>query len=177
MSELTYKGYTGSVETSIEDECLHGKILFINDVITYEGDTVPELKSNFESAVERYIHYCNDKGVEPNKPYSGTFNVRIGPERHALIAKEAMKAGNSLNAEFVKIVDLHFKQKEQAASSAHISQAWQDAIRKEMASGVLTPNTLEAFTLGLRIPLEGVATKPVVHQEKIWLNNPASLIN
>ena len=43
MSVLTYKTYIGSIEVSVEDECLHGKILFIDDLITYEANTVQEI--------------------------------------------------------------------------------------------------------------------------------------
>ena len=55
MNKLHYKGYTGSVLISVEDDCLHGKILDINDIITYEGETVKDIKAAFEAAVERYV--------------------------------------------------------------------------------------------------------------------------
>lgn len=97
---IQYQGYSGSVEVSFEDECLHGRILFIDDLITYEGDTPPELRSNFEGAVNRYIADCQETGRPANKPYSGTFNVRIGPELHKQAAQSAFKAGVKLN-EFV----------------------------------------------------------------------------
>jgi predicted HicB family RNase H-like nuclease len=57
---LSHKGYTGSVEVSIEDCCLHGKILFIEDIITYEGNAVEEIKSSFIEAVDRYLSYCDE---------------------------------------------------------------------------------------------------------------------
>jgi predicted HicB family RNase H-like nuclease len=97
---MQYNGYSGSVEVSIEDGCLHGRILFIDDLITYEGDSVPELKSNFHGAVDRYVADCVDTGRPANKPYSGTFNVRIGPDLHRQAAQAAYKAGIKLN-EFV----------------------------------------------------------------------------
>ena len=36
-TKLFYKGFTGSAEVSIEDQCLFGKIEFIGDLITYEA--------------------------------------------------------------------------------------------------------------------------------------------
>lgn len=48
---MMHKGFTGSMEASIEDECLHGRILFIDDIVTYEGETVAELKDSFVAAV------------------------------------------------------------------------------------------------------------------------------
>lgn len=42
MSILNYKGYTGSVEFSQEDNCLYGKVLGMKkNCISYEGETVP----------------------------------------------------------------------------------------------------------------------------------------
>jgi predicted HicB family RNase H-like nuclease len=90
---LTYKGYSGSIEASVEDGCLHGKLLFINDLITYEGETVPQLIESFHLAVDSYLHYCKSTGKPANKAFSGTFNVRIGPERHVSIAKKAVELG------------------------------------------------------------------------------------
>ncbi len=94
---LSHKGYTGTVDVSIEDSCLHGKILFIEDMITYEGGTVEELKTSFIEAVDRYISYCEETGKPANKPYSGTFNVRIGQEFHRKAAQEAFRQGVTLN--------------------------------------------------------------------------------
>ena len=64
---ISYRGYEGSIETSVEDECLRGKILFINDIITYEAETVPALKAAFQEAVERYLDYCKATGRAPDK--------------------------------------------------------------------------------------------------------------
>ena len=100
MNNLTYKGYAGNIDASIEDGCLHGKILFIEDIITYEGDTVDNIKTSFEEAVDRYLAYCKKTGKPANKPYSGTFNVRVGQETHRKAVEVAYHHGISLN-EFI----------------------------------------------------------------------------
>ena len=46
---------------------------------------------------------CAARGVEPCKPYSGTFNVRVSPEIHSAIAAMAQQAGVTINA-FVRQV-------------------------------------------------------------------------
>lgn len=97
MQAMKYQGYTGSIEASLEDGCLHGEILFITDLITFEGQTVKQLEANFHKAVEVYIAACKKRGKEPNKPFSGSFNVRIDPEEHRQAAMAAMNAGQSLN--------------------------------------------------------------------------------
>lgn len=65
MKTLNYKGYIGSIEVSEEDNCLFGKILDLpNDtMISYEGETVEQLKSDFMEAVDAYIAYCKENGL------------------------------------------------------------------------------------------------------------------
>ena len=56
MGTLIYKGYSGTVEYSEEDECLFGKVIGMNkDVISYEGNTVEELKADFEAGIDLYL--------------------------------------------------------------------------------------------------------------------------
>lgn len=97
MKNLSYKGFTGSLDASIDDECLVGEVLFIDDIITYEGETVAEIKQAFESAVDRYLDYCTRNNKNPCKPYSGSFNVRLGPELHRQATIKSHAIGISLN--------------------------------------------------------------------------------
>ncbi len=103
MKTLNYKSYIGSIEASEEDNCLYGKVLDLpNDtMITYEGETVAELKEDFEGAVDDYIAFCESENINPRKSYTGTLNVRISPETHSRIAILAAKTGITINA-FIK---------------------------------------------------------------------------
>ena len=67
------------------------------DVITFEGETVKELKQAFQDSVDDYLDFCKQRGEEPEKPYSGKFVVRVEPELHKNITIEARKKGKSLN--------------------------------------------------------------------------------
>ena len=96
-NKLSHNGYTGSVEVSFEDNCLYGRILFIDDLITYEGATAEDLLASFKAAVDHYVTHCKETGKPANKPYSGTFNVRIGQELHRKAAQEAHSRNLSLN--------------------------------------------------------------------------------
>lgn len=57
---MKYKGYTGSIEVSLDDNCLYGKVLALphDTMITYEGETVEKLKEDFHSAVDDYLAMC-----------------------------------------------------------------------------------------------------------------------
>ncbi|GJJ01088.1 hypothetical protein RugamoR64_16260 [Duganella rhizosphaerae] len=103
---MEYKGYCGSSEISMEDDCLHGRILFIDDLIIFEGQTPRELKEAFAAAVDRYEAHCKQTGKAPNKQYSGSFNVRTGSELHRDASKAASLIGQSLN-DYVKESLMH----------------------------------------------------------------------
>ena len=95
---LKYKDYYGCVEYSATDECFFGKIIGITDLVTFEGDTVIELKNSFIEAVDDYLALCKETGKEPQKTYKGSFNIRISPELHKEAVIIANRRGISLNA-------------------------------------------------------------------------------
>lgn len=102
MKLLKYKGYFGSYEASIEDNCMYGKLEFINSLVSFEGETVQKLEAAFKDAVDSYLDTCRCKGVVPEKPLKGSFNVRVGQERHVAAAVVAKEIGKNLN-QFVSI--------------------------------------------------------------------------
>jgi predicted HicB family RNase H-like nuclease len=97
---LQYKDYLGSTEVDVDSGHLHGKLLFIRDTITFSGLTVAELNAAFREAVDDYLATCAEDGDAPDVPLKGSFNVRVGPERHRKIAIAARRADIGLN-EFV----------------------------------------------------------------------------
>ena len=101
MNTLKYKGFIGSVNFSEEDSIFFGKIEGINGMVNFEGQSVQELTEAFHEAVNDYLAYCEEEGIEPHKSYSGSLNVRISPEIHNKIAMLAKQAGISINA-FIK---------------------------------------------------------------------------
>ena len=99
MSDLLeYKGYYGTVEFSAADKVLFGKVLGIKGLISYEGNSVQNLKADFEGAVDDYLEMCAENGVEPEKAYRGNFNVRVSPELHKALAFYSASHGQTLNS-------------------------------------------------------------------------------
>lgn len=101
---LTYKNYTGTVEFSEADGVLFGRIVGIDDVISYEGQSVQELREAFQESVDDYLDHCRAIGKTPNHPYSGKFTLRLDPALHAKIAMQAQAKGKSLNQYAVDIL-------------------------------------------------------------------------
>lgn len=98
MNTMTYKGYIGSVNYSDKDQVFFGKIEGINGLVNFEGESVKELTEAFHEAVDDYLAYCQDEGIEPDKSYTGVLNVRLTPAIHRQIAMLALQAGISINA-------------------------------------------------------------------------------
>ena len=101
MNTMTYKGYLGSVAFSEKDNVFYGKIEGINGLVNFEGESVKELTEAFHEAVDDYLAYCEEEGIEPDKSYTGVLNVRLTPAIHRQIAILARQAGLTLNA-FIK---------------------------------------------------------------------------
>jgi len=112
MNVFRYKSFIGSIDASSEDKCLYGKLLYVNDLVTYEGQTVKELESEFKKAVDEYLKTCDRLGREPMKPFKGSLNVRIGPELHKETALHAAILGISIN-EYIKSALKHQIQHEE----------------------------------------------------------------
>lgn len=98
---LHYNGFIGTVNFSEDDGLFFGKIEGIDGLVNFEGQSVSELTQSFHEAVEDYLDYCKENGIEPHKSYSGCLNVRISPETHSQVAILSHQAGISINA-FIK---------------------------------------------------------------------------
>jgi predicted HicB family RNase H-like nuclease len=96
---LEYKGYNGSVVYSDEDQSLHGRVLGIRDMVTFEGETVKKLKRSFVQAIDEYLSFCAAEKKKPDVPFKGSLNVRLAGELHrraALLAEEKSENLNKL---------------------------------------------------------------------------------
>ena len=105
MDILKYKDYEGTAEVDMARRVCRGKILFIDDLVTYEAASPAELQAEFEAAVDDYIATCSTLAREPQKPLKGVFNVRISPALHKASALRALTENVSLNDVVVRALD------------------------------------------------------------------------
>jgi predicted HicB family RNase H-like nuclease len=94
---IEYKGYIGKVEFDDEANIFHGEVINVRDVITFQGESVQEIRQAFQDSVDDYLAFCLERHEEPEKPFSGTFTVRVPPELHRQIYIQARLANKSLN--------------------------------------------------------------------------------
>jgi predicted HicB family RNase H-like nuclease len=95
---MEYKGYLGVVEFDEEDDLFHGTVINTNDVITFYGASVHELKKEMRRSVEEYLDFCREQGREPERPFSGKILVRTTPGLHRKVALSAARRQVSMNA-------------------------------------------------------------------------------
>lgn len=76
MNVLKYKDWSGTFEYEPDDDCFHGRVLGIRDVVHFTGRSVDELKQALADSVEDYLDACRAVGKPPEKPYSGKILVR-----------------------------------------------------------------------------------------------------
>ena len=94
---MKYKGYTAKIEYDSEALLFHGEVVGIDAVITFQARDAVTLKSEFETSVQDYLDWCQERGKEPNKPFSGNFPIRSTPEIHKKAVEAAEAQGMSLN--------------------------------------------------------------------------------
>ena len=102
---MTYKGYTARIEFDERDNVFTGKIIGIADSITFHGETVEELRADFQAAIEHYLADCAATGRKPLKTASGKLMLRVSPEVHARALATAKTAGKSLNQWAEEVLD------------------------------------------------------------------------
>jgi predicted HicB family RNase H-like nuclease len=59
------------------------------------------LRTAFEEAVDDYLDLCEQTGKSPEKPFKGTFNIRLDPSLHQRLVAHAIDEGKTLNT-FIK---------------------------------------------------------------------------
>ena len=97
MKAMKHKNYFAKVEFDPEDHIFVGHIIGIRDVVGFHGESVTELETAFQEAVDNYLEACKELGQEPNKPYSGNLMLRVPAEIHAAVATAAKASGKSIN--------------------------------------------------------------------------------
>jgi predicted HicB family RNase H-like nuclease len=94
---MTYRGYVASLEFDPNDNILVGRVLDIDDLITFHGESIAEFTHAFHEAADDYMAACEKMGQAPEKPASGRLMLRVNPVVHAAAVKAAAHTGQSLN--------------------------------------------------------------------------------
>ena len=93
---MAYKGYLAHITFDAQANLFHGEIINIRDVVTFQGQSVDELRQVLADSVEDYLAFCAERGEAPDQPFSGRFTVRLSPEQHRQVILAAEKAGKDV---------------------------------------------------------------------------------
>lgn len=104
MNSMKYKGYTARIEFDDSDNIFVGRVLGVRAIIGFHGETVDELRRDFEAAIDFMLEDCKAHGVSPEKPASGKLMLRVPPEVHAAALVSAQATGKSLNQWAVEVL-------------------------------------------------------------------------
>jgi predicted HicB family RNase H-like nuclease len=96
-NSMFYKGYAASMVYDTEEKIIVGRVLDIDDIISFHGESVSEFECNFHAAIDDYLAASEQLGTAPEKPASGKVMLRIAPAVHAAALKAAARRGRSLN--------------------------------------------------------------------------------
>ncbi|MDR0853613.1 MAG: type II toxin-antitoxin system HicB family antitoxin [Clostridiales Family XIII bacterium] len=107
MDLMTYKDYRAKVEFSLEDKCFIGRVLGINDVIIFEGESVEELEEGLKSSIDNYLDLCEETGKVPEKEFKGLFNIRTSKGSHRKLYEIAEAKDTSLNFVINEAIELY----------------------------------------------------------------------
>ena len=105
MNTMTYKDYTARIEFDERDNIFVGRVLGVKAIIGFHGETVADLRTDFEAAIDFMIEDCNARGETPEKPASGNLMLRVAPEVHAAALVAAQSRGQSLNQWAAEVLD------------------------------------------------------------------------
>ena len=103
---LEYKGYVGTVDYEPDDKAFHGEVIGLaKDGIHFTGKTADEIETAFRDSVDDYLAFCEQRGVEPDKPYSGKIMIRVDPDKHRKAAISAKALDLSINKWFEQLIE------------------------------------------------------------------------
>ena len=97
MNHMSYRGYTARMDFDAEDKIIVGRVIDIDDIITFHGASVAEFEAAFNTAVDGYIYACEQLGQTADKPASGRMMLRVNPVVHAAAVKASARSGQNLN--------------------------------------------------------------------------------
>jgi predicted HicB family RNase H-like nuclease len=102
---IRYKGYIGVMAVDPDANLIHGDVVGLRDVITFQGRTVAEARQAFEDSVDDYLNWCAELGRQPEKPFNGKIMLRVAPAIHRSLSLLAESRSTSINSLAVEALE------------------------------------------------------------------------
>lgn len=102
---IEYKGYIGVVDFDPEIDLFHGTVINTQDIITFYGASVTELREEMQKSLEVYFEVCEEQGKVPDKPFSGKLTIQTTPELYSRIALNAARRQLEIDAYLQEVLE------------------------------------------------------------------------
>ena len=102
---LKYRGYMAKLDFDEQADVFYGVVINSRALLSFEGTNGDEIKQSFHDVVDSYLEACTQKGIAPEKPYSGRFNVRIPPDLHKKLAIKSAEENISQNRYIKRVLE------------------------------------------------------------------------
>jgi len=110
MNIMKINGYAAVIAYDPDIEMFRGEFVGLNGGADFYAADIETLRKEGAKSLRLFLDACERRGIEPRKPFSGRFNVRIAPDLHADIAAAAQAAGKSLNQWVEDVLHEHARQ-------------------------------------------------------------------
>ena len=94
---MTINGYQAVVSYDPEIEMFRGEFVGLNGGADFYAKDTEGLKHEGAISLKVFLDACAEDGVEPAKPFSGKFVLRLDPKTHEAATVAALAEGKSLN--------------------------------------------------------------------------------
>ena len=97
MNMMEIDGYKAKIEYDPDLDQFRGEILGLNGSADFYGKSPASLRKEFKNSLKIFLEVCEEEGINPEKEYSGKFNLRIPSKLHREIAARATATDKSIN--------------------------------------------------------------------------------
>jgi len=94
---MIINSYKAIITYDPEIEMFRGEFINLNGGADFYAPDVKGLHKEGLASLTMFLKMCEDDGVDPQKNYSGKFNVRLSPDLHANLVVAAACEGKSIN--------------------------------------------------------------------------------
>lgn len=97
MNVMEIQGYKATIKYDPVIDKFRGEFVTLNGGADFYASNIKDLREEGKISLKVFLEMCREEGVDPQKKYSGKFNLRVTPELHAEVAVKAAAEGKSLN--------------------------------------------------------------------------------
>jgi predicted HicB family RNase H-like nuclease len=94
---LDIEGFKASISYDPDIEMLRGEFIGLNGGADFYASSIDALREEGQQSLKVFLEMCREKGIEPKRPYSGKFNLRLDPAIHEAAVLAATSENKSLN--------------------------------------------------------------------------------